>query len=143
VCEALLFFAVRNDTGKNIIKEANNLIMNIISPTRQQTSPHRIPSNTILSRCRIVHCKKLPYDVYIGRPSKWGNPFSHKHGTLAEYKVASRREAIEAFRDWITKGEGRYLLTQLHELAGKTLGCWCKPDACHGDILAELVLQYY
>jgi hypothetical protein len=44
---------------------------------------------------RVVHCKKSPYDIYIGRPSKWGNPYSHLSGTLAEYKVSSREEAIE------------------------------------------------
>src|SRR5258708_37705919 len=128
--------------GKNIIKEPNNFIMNTISPIRKQRSSHGITSDSILRPCRIVHCKKHSYDVYIGRPSKWGNPFSHRQGTLARYKVGSREQAIEAFRNWITVGEGRYLLPQLHELAGKTLGCWCKPDACHGDILAELVLQY-
>lgn len=87
---------------------------------------------------KVVHSKKEPYDVYIGRPSKWGNPFSHKEGTTAKYKVASRREAIEAYREWITKGEGKHLLADLHELKGKTLGCWCKPKRCHGDILLEL-----
>lgn len=29
---------------------------------------------------KIVHCKKDKYDIYIGRPSIWGNPFSHKEG---------------------------------------------------------------
>lgn len=116
--------------------------MNTTSPISKQPSSHGITSDSILRPCRIVHCKKYPYDVYIGRPSKWGNPFSHRHGTSARYKVGSRQEAIEAFRNWITIGEGRHLLAQLHELAGKTLGCWCKPDACHGDVLAELVLQY-
>ena len=116
--------------------------MNINSGTRQHLSPLSIRSDTILRSCRIVHCKREPFDIYIGRPSKWGNPFSHRHGTLARYKVASREEAIEAFRNWITRGEGRYLLPHLHELAGMTLGCWCKPHACHGDILAELVVQY-
>lgn len=37
----------------------------------------------------VVHCKKAPYDVYIGRPGPWGNPFSHQSGTLAR---ASRIE---------------------------------------------------
>lgn len=85
-----------------------------------------------------VHCKKEAFDIYIGRPSKWGNPFSHKAGTLAMYIVNSREEAIAAYREWITKGEGQYLLADLHELKGKTLGCWCKPLSCHGDILSEL-----
>lgn len=91
------------------------------------------------STCKVVHCKKEPYDIYIGRPSKWGNPYSHKNSVHAKYLVKTREEAIEAYREWITKGEGKHLLNDLHELKGKTLGCWCKPKACHGDILVELV----
>jgi hypothetical protein len=91
---------------------------------------------------RVVHCKKEPYDVYIGRPSKWGNPFSHKEGTLAKFKFLSRQEAIDAYRKWITEGGGRHLLEDLHELRGKTLGCWCKPQSCHGDVLADLVARH-
>ena len=86
----------------------------------------------------VVHCKKEAYDVYIGRPSKWGNPFSHLWGTLAKYKCNNRKEAIALYREWVTEGEGKYLLKDLHQLKGKTLGCWCKPLACHGDVLAEL-----
>lgn len=93
---------------------------------------------------RVVHCKKLSYDVYIGRPSKWGNPFTHKkdNKTLAKHIVSSRNEAIEAYREWINNGEGKYLLNDLHELKDKVLGCWCKPQPCHGDILAELVAKH-
>src|ERR1700735_3441826 len=96
-----------------------------------------------LNICRVVHCKRQPYDIYIGRPSKWGNPFSHKDGTLAKYKVHTREAAVEAYRKWITVGDGKYLLEHLHELKGKTLGCWCKPQSCHGDILAKLAIQYF
>ena len=79
----------------------------------------------------VVHCKRDFYNVYIGRPSKWGNPFSiGKDGT--------REEVIEKYREWITEGEGSYLLKDLLELKGKILGCWCSPKACHGDILSEL-----
>lgn len=88
---------------------------------------------------KVVHCKKEKYDVYIGRPSKWGNPFSHKEETLAQFKVNSRDEAVEAYRKWITEGDGKHLLNDLHELDGKILGCWCKPKACHGDVLIELI----
>lgn len=94
-------------------------------------------------KCRVVHCKKEAYDIYIGRPSKWGNPFSHlQKKTLAKYVVNTREESIEAYRKWITEGEGQYLLKDLHELKGKVLGCWCKPQSCHGDVLAELVERY-
>lgn len=87
----------------------------------------------------VVNFKKEPYDIYIGRPSKWGNPFTHKkEGTLGKYLVKTRKESIERYREWITSGEGMYLLDDLHELKGKKLGCFCKPKTCHGDILAEL-----
>ena len=86
----------------------------------------------------VVHFRKKSYDVYIGRPSKWGNPYSHKPGTLAKFRVATRAEAVAAYRTWITKGAGKHLLNDLRELSGKTLGCWCKPEACHGDVLYEL-----
>lgn len=87
-------------------------------------------------KTRIVHCKKAPYDVYIGRPSEWGNPFSHQEGTLAEFKVPTREDAIAAYEVYLkTKPD---LLAKLPDLKGKTLGCWCKPAPCHGDVLARL-----
>ena len=78
---------------------------------------------------KVVHCKREKYDIYIGRPSKWGNPFTMgRDGT--------REQVIEKYRRWImTQPE---LLAALPELKGQVLGCWCKPKACHGDVLAEL-----
>lgn len=86
---------------------------------------------------KVVHCKKEPYDVYIGRPSKWGNPFSHLSGTMAKYKVDTREEAVQAYKEWVVQRVD--LLDDLHELQGKVLGCWCSPRACHGDVLIELL----
>lgn len=92
---------------------------------------------------KLVHCKREKYNVYIGRPSKWGNPYSHKkEGCTAFYLVESRDEAVELYRKWITEGEGKRLLLDLHELKGKTLGCWCHPQRCHGEVLIELVEKY-
>lgn len=87
----------------------------------------------------VVNKYKHPYDVYIGRGSKWGNPYSHLQGTQAKYVVSNRQEAVDKFQEYILYGEGQYLLNDLHELQNKTLGCFCKPQACHGDILVELV----
>lgn len=80
-------------------------------------------------KTKVVHCKKARYDVYIGRPSKWGNPFKIT-------KNESRESVLARYRAWLLTQS--HLLGQLRELRGKTLGCWCKPDACHGDVLAEL-----
>jgi hypothetical protein len=87
--------------------------------------------------CKVVHFKKEEYDIYIGRGSKWGNPFSHKDGTLAQFKVNARKEAIEGYEAWIKTQD--HLMGSLQELKGKTLGCWCKPQSCHGDVLKKLV----
>jgi hypothetical protein len=79
---------------------------------------------------KVVHCKKEPFDVYIGRGSKWGNPFIiGKDGT--------REEVISKYEMHIM--EHPTLINELPELIGKTLGCWCKPKACHGDILVIMV----
>ena len=83
-----------------------------------------------MKEVKIVHIKKADYDIYIGRPSKWGNPFSiGKDGT--------RKEVIEKYEKYILENEE--LMNDLHELEGKILGCWCKPKACHGDVLVKLV----
>jgi hypothetical protein len=93
-----------------------------------------------VKRPNVVNKRKhvpTPSDVYIGRPSKFGNPFSHKDGTLAQFRVSTREEAIARYREWIPTQPG--LMAALPELAGKTLICWCKPAPCHGDVLADLV----
>ena len=79
----------------------------------------------------VVHCKWSPYDVYIGRPSKWGNPFVTKDGW-------TRKDVIELYENWLTSNEAEGLMLELHELRGKVLGCWCAPLPCHGDVLARL-----
>ena len=79
---------------------------------------------------RVVNLYKKPYDVYIGRGSKWGNVYIiGQDGT--------REEVIEKYRLWLPTQ--LHLMYALHELKGKILGCFCKPSACHGDILVELI----
>ena len=79
---------------------------------------------------KVVHCKKSDFDVYVGRPSKWGNPFEiGQDGT--------RSQVSQKYEDWIqTQPE---LMDALPELKGKILGCWCTPKPCHGEILKKLV----
>ncbi|MHA2281538.1 MAG: DUF4326 domain-containing protein [Promethearchaeota archaeon] len=77
---------------------------------------------------RVVHCKRADYDVYIGRPSKWGNPFSLG-------KDGDRTEVIEKYKDYL-RSRPDLIEDARKELRGKTLGCWCSPQLCHGDVLA-------
>jgi len=83
-----------------------------------------------MSLMRVVHCQKDKYDVYIGRPSKWGNPFIYG-------KDGDRKEVVEKYEKWIRTR--RSLMASLPQLKGKVLGCWCAPQLCHGDVLIKLV----
>jgi hypothetical protein len=87
---------------------------------------------------RAVNLRTEPFDVYIGRGSQWGNPYSHLAGTKAKIAVASREDAIEAYEEWLQEPAQARLRRQIPTLKGKRLGCYCKPQSCHGDILARL-----
>ncbi|RVU18459.1 DUF4326 domain-containing protein [Methylobacterium oryzihabitans] len=81
--------------------------------------------------CRVLNKRTGTHDgaVYIGRGSKWGNPFViGKDGT--------RAEVIEKYGRWLA--DQHLLLRALDELRGRDLVCWCAPLACHGDLLKTL-----
>jgi hypothetical protein len=81
----------------------------------------------------VVNLQKEPYDIYIGRPGKWGNPFIiGKHG--------NRHEVIERYFYWIvTRLQNEPgLRDEVKNLKGKKLGCYCYPKECHGDVLEFL-----
>lgn len=80
--------------------------------------------------------------VYVGRPSKWGNPWSHLPSARSDtIPVATREEAIQKFRDTVMQDD-TFWSVRRHEirlaLKGKDLVCWCAPKPCHADILLEI-----
>ena len=83
-----------------------------------------------MKESKVVTLRNENYEVYIGRGSKWGNIF-------VIGRDGNREEVIRKYREWILKND--YLLSCLEELKGKVLGCFCKPLACHGDVLVELI----
>lgn len=87
--------------------------------------------------CTVVNIKNSKYDVYIGRPSLFGNPYSSKKNTLAKYKTKSKAESIRKYEEYLLNNES--LLKLLPTLINKRLGCFCAPKKCHGDIIAKLV----
>lgn len=98
----------------------------------------------------VVHCKRDKYDLYGGRPSIWGNPFSHLDNTLAAFKVVNRAEAIKRHRDWmferiLAKPQLLHLISK--ECKGKRIACWCvsypatcSPEqyVCHLQTIVEI-----
>ena len=80
------------------------------------------------SETTVVNVRTSNYDVYIGRPSKWGNPFCiGRDGT--------RSQVIRNYRVYAR----RFTRDDLEELRGKRLGCYCHPLPCHGDVLVSLL----
>lgn len=88
-----------------------------------------------------------PNHVYIGRDmthyvpgavgSKWQNPF--------KLDDQGRDVCTEKYKQYLlndqTKYDGKTLLESIEELRGKTLGCWCKPEQCHGDVLVQILMR--
>jgi hypothetical protein len=97
-----------------------------------------IPAPLLLKARRfVVNIRQLPYDVYVGRGSGWGNDWSHLAQSLAKYRVASRDEAIRKHAEWFLSQEN--MVEQVRrELRGRVLGCYCAPLACHGFTLAAV-----
>jgi hypothetical protein len=91
--------------------------------------------------------------IYIGRDmsfyvpgtdgSIWQNPFPVAKSER-QYKNDAIRytldESLDNFRKYIE--DNKELISKLHELNNKVLGCWCYPSRCHGNVLAELVEKY-
>jgi hypothetical protein len=77
---------------------------------------------------------KMPQNtVYVGRPTKWGNPFS-----VGDY---GREQAVEMFRGYIGHPNSplEFEPDDIYELRGKNLACWCREgEVCHADVLLEL-----
>jgi hypothetical protein len=70
--------------------------------------------------------------VYVGRPTRWGNPFViGQHG--------QQGECVDLYREWIATPERATLRAMVRqELRGKDLVCWCAPKPCHADVLLEI-----
>ena len=86
---------------------------------------------------RVVHCKRESFDVYIGRPSRFGNPHTMKaHGNnraaVIELFEETARMRLEVDERWREDVKGLY---------GKVLGCYCAPEPCHGDVLLKLAAE--
>jgi hypothetical protein len=69
--------------------------------------------------------------------SIWANPFKID-------KNATREDVIAKYETYIREkiAKDNSLIEKLLKLKGKTLGCWCHPDPCHGDVLLKLIGEY-
>ncbi|MCX5522633.1 DUF4326 domain-containing protein [Streptomyces bobili] len=125
--------------------------------TSNNTRPRRI------QRQRTKGWRKPEGAVYVGRGSRWGNPFTlapaasqrgglldmwaveHKGRRLGRWddSAGARADAADRYARWIREPEQAALVEAAHtELAGLDLMCWCPEDEpCHADVLLALVAE--
>lgn len=80
----------------------------------------------------VHHVARAPADaVFIGRPSRWGNPF-------VIGRDGDRETVIGRYRAWLWRevGAGRITLDELAALHSRALACSCAPRPCHGHVLS-------
>lgn len=89
------------------------------------------PNNVYIARRGVVFVDGQRFPP---RDSKFANPF--KIG-----RDGDRATVLKKYRRWLEQSflSGQITVEDLWTLRGKNLGCWCKPDRCHGDILIELI----
>lgn len=84
--------------------------------------------------------RNIPKDaVYVGRPSKWGNPY--RIGDFYAGKRLTRQDCVDLHRADLLREikENPAKLDEIRrELRGKDLACWCYPEPCHAEVLLEL-----
>lgn len=91
-------------------------------------------NNIYIGRGRIVYINKQRYPE---KDSIFANPFKINDNQTREKALELYEQYI---RDKITNNP--YFKTELLNLKGKNLGCWCKPEPCHGDILLRLINEF-
>lgn len=104
------------------------------NPTLDELMAPPDPESTV-----VVNRRTEAYDVYIGRGSLWGNPFPINQNS-------TREQVIERYERHIRAEIGKnpdYYERRLKELVGKRLGCYCKPLACHGDVLRDILIEKF
>ena len=102
------------------------------------------------TKTRVVNIRKEPFDIYIGRPGSkppWATAklwtsqgtMPHVFGNPFPVKAYGREGCIEKFREYFLERVevDQEFRERVLALKGKTLGCFCKPSACHGDVIAE------
>lgn len=124
--------AIAFDDGEEFLDEVKSLKSLSIPVRRIKIAITRVVN--IKTETRFQSKKSTPDYQYIGRGSYWGNPYSmHEYGN-------DRDEVIRRFKyDFDYEKFPNKEKSEVYQLAGKRLGCFCKPQACHGDVLADFL----
>ena len=136
--DAVLAFWDGTSRGtKDSIDKAIEIGLEVFIITYGRQRPSKLERPTITHRAK-------QHDVYIGRPSPYGNPFSTKDESLADYQVVDLQEALDRFEIYMRLLPEEVLYEWSLALKSKSLGCWCLPrKACHGTVIADVLEELY
>lgn len=95
-----------------------------------------------MTETRVVNMKldtSTMVDVVIGRPTMFGNPIRVRKPCCECGVRHGPGETLECYREWLWRKlkRDKAFAREVRKLHGKVLGCWCKPNPCHGDVLAR------
>lgn len=94
-----------------------------------------------IQRKRTKGWRMPPDTIYVGRGSRFGNPYNWREGVEVGNEAWAKGAAVELYREWLRNGRGPSAPTdeEIAALRGRNLACWCKPDEpCHADVLLAL-----
>lgn len=89
-----------------------------------------------IQRKRSKGWKNTTNAIYVGRPTRWGNPFNWQDYPSIE--GSAKAHVVELFKQWMNNDPALKIMARA-ELRGKNLSCWCKEDEpCHADVLLDI-----
>ena len=86
------------------------------------------PQHEYIGRAGVVFINK---ERFPKKASMWANPFT--------VKTEGRDKCLELYEEWVREKIKKEGIEDIKKLKNKVLGCWCKPEKCHGDILIKIL----
>lgn len=136
-----LYFSVPNDEDLFVL-DSTSKIKTLVHPdgkyfVTQWDHFHKISHGRVVvptDKPQVYHIKSAAVvgknAIYVGRPTKWGNPYKLK-------REEDRQEVIDKYRQYM-KGNPALVMEAKQILKSRNLSCWCAPKACHADVLLEI-----
>lgn len=132
---------------KDFLGRANEATMQMLEQEKEEGIKRYPRPIKRYPRCKIINkrsiCNLLDTHVYIGRPGFWGNPIKLNYKCKICGKIHSKNgSTLDCYKTYLLNriNNESDFIEKLKELDGKILVCWCAPNKCHGDILAEAIM---
>lgn len=99
------------------------------------------PQNVYIGRSGIVFINKVRFPK---KSSKFANPFKIGGKIGRTKEKMTRDDVLHLYKLHLENQirHGKITKEEILTLKGKTLGCWCSPEPCHGDIIVQMIREF-